>query len=83
MFFISTEEDDWQWVDETPYEYNNWQDGEPNNLDDFRYCAKLYSWGTWDDTLCTEELGYICKAKKNIDYFQRLSCLTIIHSGGH
>ena len=63
---ISTEEDDWQWVDESPYDYNNWQEGEPNNLDGLRYCAKMYSWApTWDDTLCTEEHGYICKTKKS------------------
>ena len=60
------EEDDWQWVDESPFDYNNWQDGDPNNSDDSRYCAYMYSsWGTWDDAPCTDGHEYICKAKKS------------------
>ena len=66
IIFLFLEEDDWKWVDESPFEYNNWQDGEPNNNDDSRYCAYMYNWaGTWDDTLCTDEHQFICKAKKS------------------
>ena len=66
-----SEHDIWSWVDQTPFEYSNWQEGEPNNLDDSRYCAKVYVTGVgeemlgkWDDTLCDKYLGFICEIKK-------------------
>ena len=58
-------------MDQTPYDYNNWQSGEPNFADDFRYCAKVYEYGVgedyigkWDDTLCDNKLGFICEKKR-------------------
>ena len=58
-------------MDQTPYDYNNWQAGEPNFADDFRYCAKVYEYGVgedyigkWDDTLCDTKLGFICEKKR-------------------
>ena len=41
----------WNWVDQTPFEYNNWQEGEPNHLDDFKYCAKIYETGVGEEML--------------------------------
>ena len=61
----------WNWVDETPFDYNNWHDGEPNHNDDFNYCAKIYEAvgddyvGTWDDDLCNNLNGFICEKKRS------------------
>ena len=58
-------------MDETPFDYNNWHDGEPNSNDDLRYCAKIYEAsvgddyvGTWDDDMCDHLNGFICERKR-------------------
>ena len=59
----------WNWVDKTPYDYKNWHEGEPNHNDDFLYCAKVWEEhvdraGKWDDCLCSNLNGFICKIDK-------------------
>ena len=68
MYYFLTVQGTWNWVDQTPFEYNNWQEGEPNHLDDFKYCAKIYETGVgeemigkWDDTLCDEPHSFLCE----------------------
>lgn len=56
----------WNWIDLTAYNYKNWNAGEPNANDDLQYCAQVYkNSGYWDDTLCAEMKGYICKRRRS------------------
>ena len=77
LIYLISEHDIWSWVDQTPFDYNNWQEGEPNNLDDNRYCSKVYATGVgeemlgkWDDTLCEYPLAFICEIKRGEKVFK-------------
>ena len=69
IFFRILVNGKWNWVDKSPYDYNNWYDGEPNHNDDNLYCAKIWEEheeraGKWDDAHCSDLNGYICKIEK-------------------
>ena len=54
------------WVDDTPVDFTNWEDGEPNGNGN-ELCVEMYKFnGKWNDAACETGLnrGYICKAKK-------------------
>ena len=59
--------DVYQWVDDTPYDFNNWEDGEPNSPG-VELCVQAYAHnGKWNDAFCDQyygTLGYLCKAPK-------------------
>ncbi|KAK0416136.1 hypothetical protein QR680_012309 [Steinernema hermaphroditum] len=38
-----------KWSDGTPVDYNNWSDGEPNNLNGDEFLAQIYENGKWND----------------------------------
>ncbi len=50
------------WTDGTPFNFNKWAGGEPNNAGD-EDCAHLAPWagGDWNDIFCAQELPYICR----------------------
>ena len=62
----------WNWIDYSPYDYNHWNDGEPNSNDDSLYCGKIYKTsGFWDDFWCMKDNngspslnGYVCQKKR-------------------
>uniref|UniRef100_A0A1I8HVV4 C-type lectin domain-containing protein n=1 Tax=Macrostomum lignano TaxID=282301 RepID=A0A1I8HVV4_9PLAT len=63
----TSEDRRWMWtVDETPMDYNNWNEGEPNNLEGEENCAEMYLSGKWNDIRCVYRLPYICKKKAYI-----------------
>ena len=37
------------WIDETPFDYENWTAGEPNNWKDQEDCVTMQGPGTWND----------------------------------
>ncbi|KAK4312213.1 hypothetical protein Pmani_016336 [Petrolisthes manimaculis] len=58
--------DNWHWIDGSPYIYNYWGDGEPNNSQGGEHCGEMivteYLFdGDWNDQICSMELPYICK----------------------
>ena len=56
----------WRWSDNTNLDYANWGEGQPDSHDTSEYCAKVREdGGKWDDVLCSEKKGFICKAKKS------------------
>ncbi|PAA81135.1 hypothetical protein BOX15_Mlig013028g3 [Macrostomum lignano] len=64
----STEDRSWVWVvDNSPMDYQNWQKGEPNNLEKEENCVEMYTSGTWNDNRCTYRLSYICKVLANVN----------------
>ena len=66
----------WRWEDTSELDYTNWGEGQPDSHDTSQYCGKVrQDGGKWDDVLCSEKKGFICKAKKSeyilllIDFF--------------
>ncbi|XP_059426259.1 ladderlectin-like [Carassius carassius] len=57
----AVEEGEWLWSDGTKFDYTNWCDREPNNLN-VENCGEL-NWTSdqcWNDSTCTNTMGYIC-----------------------
>ncbi|WP_437636548.1 CotH kinase family protein [Sorangium sp. So ce854] len=56
-------EGDFQWTDGTPYDYERWTGGEPNDAGGGEHCAELAGWasGRWNDMPCDAELPYVCR----------------------
>ncbi len=59
--------DVYQWVDETPYDFFNWDENEPNSPG-VELCVQAYGHnGKWNDAYCDQyygTLGYVCKVEK-------------------
>ncbi|XP_053408178.1 uncharacterized protein LOC123560994 isoform X2 [Mercenaria mercenaria] len=57
----------WKWIDEQPFEYQNWRPGEPNDYGSAgEDCAAISVrnkkvFGLWNDLPCHLNRGYICK----------------------
>ncbi len=57
------------WTDESPFDYNQWGENEPNSLSSEENCGEFQigptpSWldvPGWNDVTCTREYSYICK----------------------
>lgn len=53
----------WAWVTGEPLASPSWNLGEPNNFGGAEACAEwLAVGGTWNDTRCEQEQGYLCQA---------------------
>lgn len=50
----------WKWLDGSPYTYQNFAPGQPNNAEEKEWCSEIflpgsnYPAGTWNDELCEE-----------------------------
>merc|ERR1712130_609617 len=54
-----------EWVDHSPWDYTNWETGEPNaeHISSKRSCAYLDSRLGWHvDTNCNAKINFICKS---------------------
>ena len=51
-----------QWSDHSPFDFENWRPGEPNNMDDKEHCVEMDGYGDmgWNDNKCSDRLSYIC-----------------------
>ena len=56
------EEGVWVWTDETPFDFDAWGDGEPNNAG-AEDCTHFAHWsgGQWNDMHCDSDASYICQ----------------------
>ncbi|KAK8378664.1 hypothetical protein O3P69_009394 [Scylla paramamosain] len=56
-------EEEYRWVDHTPFNFTNWAPGEPNNVHDQEDCLALYTrrQGYWNDQNCGSPAGRVCK----------------------
>lgn len=55
----------WEWVTGEPFEYSNWDDGEPNNTGTNEPVVEIYSPGKWNDVTNNSyengKRGFICE----------------------
>ena len=57
---MKTENYNWTWTDETPYDFWNWLPGDPTGS---RWCATMrISDGKWETTSCDSKLPFVCSA---------------------
>lgn len=54
------DEGEFLWEDGSSVEFENWNQGEPNNTGGGEHCALLTGWGGWNDRDCAAGLAYIC-----------------------
>ena len=55
----------YSWVDNSPVNYVNWRDGEPNDHTGYENCIEMQTRsGQWNDLPCTIWRQFMCK--KNI-----------------
>ncbi|XP_022082062.1 secretory phospholipase A2 receptor-like [Acanthaster planci] len=61
-------EGNFEWLDNTPLDFTNWNTGEPNDYGNGEDCVHLRTdelqAGTWNDQACDVSYGYICKKDK-------------------
>ena len=55
-----------KWTDGSPFDYQNWVEGEPNFKDNEEHCMNIYDNGLWNDLPCDYRLidSYVCKKEK-------------------
>jgi len=53
-------EGDWRWLDGTELNFNNWDDGEPNNLNK-EHVLQMGSSGKWNDTSDGGKYYFVCE----------------------
>ncbi|KAJ8042099.1 Complement factor H [Holothuria leucospilota] len=56
----------WVYSDSTPYDFSNWEEGEPNHLDD-EDCVEMKTDGRWNDIPCSRSFKGICKREEPCD----------------
>ncbi|KAL1006843.1 hypothetical protein UPYG_G00077910 [Umbra pygmaea] len=56
------------WVDSSPFEYENWGFGEPNNYNDKEHCAEVqFFYGRhWNDRHCDAYNDWVCEIRKGL-----------------
>ncbi|KAH7713575.1 C-type lectin [Aphelenchoides avenae] len=55
-----------KWVDDTPYVFQDWRSGEPNNSNCNEFCVELHSSGDWNDADCGAKRIWMCEKPANI-----------------
>ncbi len=57
------DEGEFMWVDGTPFDYENWADGEPNNNGNAEDCVLFGHRNTpqWNDVYCGVYTSYVCR----------------------
>ena len=57
----------WKWSDESPFNYYNWSDGEPNNVNVVDFNIMVYPDGTrkgkWNDDMGSTPRPFVCEYK--------------------
>ncbi|XP_036453380.1 macrophage mannose receptor 1-like isoform X2 [Colossoma macropomum] len=60
------------WSDGSSSSYENWEEGEPNNLNDVEKCVTMrYRWwrrgeGQWNDLQCESKTAWYCEIQKGV-----------------
>jgi hypothetical protein len=57
-------ENQFQWVDGTPYTYNNFHNYQPDNDRGYEHCvsfSKMWNIETWNDMSCSTAAYFVCQ----------------------
>ncbi|KAK7929017.1 hypothetical protein WMY93_005412 [Mugilogobius chulae] len=55
------------WTDGCPLQFENWQDGEPNNHGGHEHCVDVNGVDMlWNDITCTEKFPFVCASRKPV-----------------
>ena len=57
----------WFWLTGEEFNYNNWDDGEPNNLNGTQDALQIYVSGKWDDVASSDKKVFVCEYDNSID----------------
>lgn len=88
LFTTSQANGQYFWTDKSAFDYNNWQDGEPNGPT-YEFCIHALSDnGKWNDAECDPyygDYGYVCKAPKSmkIDFKTHSNEMKILFSSSN
>ncbi|XP_054844533.1 C-type lectin lectoxin-Enh2-like [Eublepharis macularius] len=64
--WMDSETRNWAWSDWSPFFYQAWSDGEPNNFGGGEFCvhvSKKDEFKLWNDADCKIKMPSLCKAK--------------------
>ena len=61
-------QDDYQWLDGTPVDYQAWKDGEPNNFNSEQCTSQSTKDSLWYNDNCDNEKSYACRFKSTHYY---------------
>ena len=59
-------ESEYQWIDGSPMNYQNWHPNEPNGSNNYGSCIIYYKFNNqikWSDITCTNNVKFVCKKK--------------------
>lgn len=58
----------YDWIDGSPFDFENWRKGQPSNVMDMEHCIGLYTHnqGFWNDQHCSHKEGRVCKKQHGV-----------------
>ena len=65
MFYIGSERtcetcaQKWTWTDNSPWDYDKWRRGEPNNQHNSEHCVEMIE-SVWNDIHCDTKKYFVC-----------------------
>ena len=67
--------EDWMWSDETPWQFENWFQGKPDNLggEQTHLSFNFDESGHWDDDFAFQEKSFLCSRHKGLRYYIQLT----------
>ena len=75
--FLNESSSTWMWSDDTPWEFENWFDGQPSGDKQTHVAMNFESSGQWNDEYKNSEKTFICHYKGNEFYIYIIPCIYI------
>ncbi|XP_072045004.1 uncharacterized protein [Amphiura filiformis] len=77
-------ENNFEWVDGTPLDFESWSPNQPDNFNSADDCVHLWAGGSgdWNDGPCDDLLGFICKKPKVAHDGYCSADMTVLEAGG-
>ena len=61
--------DNFVWTDGTPWDYTNWEQGQPDDYGGDEDCTQIWDRSNeeqnWNDRICWDVRGFVCKKGNN------------------
>ena len=59
-------ENGFQWTDKTPFNFANWDVGQPDDFNGAEACVEMKATGKWRDSICYSRKAFFCTIEKGI-----------------